>query len=292
MSKPSSGLAAPNAPRSRHLAIIAGSGDLPLQVGLQARRDGYEVFYVLIAGSARRDDFDGFEADTFRLGQLGRFLKSLRVRGIRDVVIIGAVLRPALGDLVPDLGLLRHYFAIRDAFKGGDDHLLGGIVRLLESQGLIVHAPSQFLTQLMATPGTLSAARPSRTALEEIPRGQAVLEALSSFDVGQAVVVADNRIVAVEGIEGTDQMLVRVAALRAAGRLKSSVKGVLVKLPKRGQDLRVDMPTVGPATIRYAAEAGLEGIAIAAGAVLLAERDQTVALADSKGLFLHAIDWP
>lgn len=278
-------------PAPRRLAIIAGSGDLPLQVGIQARRDGFEVFFVLIAGSARPEDFNGFETTKLRLGQLGRFLKSLRTRDIKDVVIIGAVVRPALGDLVPDFGLLRHYFAIRHAFKGGDDHLLGGMVRLLENQGLTVRAPSEFLGELMPPSGTLSAMKPSRTALDEIDRGKAVLEALSAFDIGQAVVVADSRIVAVEGIEGTDQMLARVASLRAAGRLKPSARGVLVKLPKRGQDLRVDMPTVGPATIRNAAEAGLEGIAIAANAVLLADRPRTIALADSSGLFLHAIDW-
>lgn len=276
----------------RRLAIIAGAGDLPLHVGSKARQAGVEVFYALVSGSAREQDYAGFESTTLGLGQLGRFLKEIRARDIREIVIIGAVVRPALSDLIPDMGVIRHYFAIRDAFKGGDDHLLGGLVRLLEGQGLTVRGPWEFAPDLVALPGALTKGQPDRRSSTEIARGRELLEALSPFDMGQAVVVADNRIVAVEGIEGTDRMLARVAALRASGRLKRKAGGVLVKLPKRGQDLRVDMPTIGKGTVERAAAAGLSGIAIASGAVLLADPAATVARAEACGLFLTAVPWP
>ena len=276
----------------RRLAIIAGAGDLPLHVGTKARQAGVDVFFALVSGSAREADYKDFPSTTFGLGQLGRFLKEVKARDIGDVVIIGAVVRPALGDLVPDLGLIRHYFAIKNAFKGGDDHLLVGLVRLLEGQGLRVRGPWEFATDLVATEGLLTKARPGKQALAEVKKGYALLEALSPFDMGQAVVVADSRIIAVEGIEGTDRMLARVAALRKSGRLKRNAGGVLVKLPKRGQDLRVDMPTIGPGTVERAAVAGLSGIAIAAGAVLLVDPAATLARAEACGLFLQAVAWP
>jgi UDP-2,3-diacylglucosamine hydrolase len=276
----------------QRVAIVAGAGELPLHVGEKARLAGIDVFFALISGSARQADYAAFESTTFRLGQLGRFLKEVKARNIKDVVIIGAVVRPALSDLVPDLGLVRHYFAIKNAFKGGDDHLLVGVVRLLEGQGLTVRGPWEFAPDLVAHEGVLTRSRPDKKSMAEIAKGRDLLEALSPFDMGQAVVVADNRIIAVEGIEGTDRMLARVAVLRASGRLKRNVGGVLVKMPKRGQDLRVDMPTIGPGTVERAAAAGLSGVAIAARAVLMVDPAATVARAESCGLFLQAVSWP
>lgn len=276
----------------RRLAIIAGAGGLPLHVGERARQAGVDVFFALVSGSALEKDYTDFPSTTFGLGQLGRFLKEVKARGILDIVIIGAVVRPALSDLVPDLGLIRHYFAIKNAFKGGDDHLLVGLVRLLEGQGLSVRGPWEFAADLVAKEGILTKTRPGKQAKAEIMKGCSLLNALSPFDMGQAVVVADNRIIAVEGIEGTDRMLARVAALRKSGRLKRNVGGVLVKLPKQGQDLRVDMPTIGTGTVDRAAAAGLSGIAIAAGAVLFADQVETRARAQNCGLFLQAVAWP
>ena len=120
--------------------------------------------------------------------------------------------------------------------------------------------------------------------------GLAVLDALSAFDVGQACVVLDGRPVAIEGAEGTDAMIARVAELRANGRLRvDGARGVLVKAAKRNQDLRVDLPTIGPRTIELAAQAKLAGVAIEAGRSLIADRASTLALADKLGLFAFGL---
>lgn len=273
----------------RRLAILAGAGDLPRHIGTKARDAGNDVFMALMSGSAKAEDFTDFEAEVFGLGQLGRFFRAMKTRDIRDIVIIGAVVRPALSDLVPDMGVIRHYFAIRDAFRGGDDHLLSGLVRLLESQGLNVRGPWEYAPDLVPEQGNLAKAKPAKKALAEIEIGCRLLNTLSPFDVGQAVVISDNRVVAIEGIEGTDRMLERVADFRKTGRLKRNTGGVLVKLPKRGQDLRVDMPTIGPGTVDRIAESGLTGIAIAAGGVLFADRPAAIARANAAGLFIHAM---
>ena len=121
----------------------------------------------------------------------------------------------------------------------------------------------------------------------DIAFGARLLDALSDFDAGQCAVVAAGRVLAIEAAEGTDAMLARVADMRRSGRLRhKGPAGVLVKAPKRGQDLRLDMPAIGPGTIAAAARAELRGVALAAGAVLVADRDRCVREADAAGLFL------
>jgi len=115
--------------------------------------------------------------------------------------------------------------------------------------------------------------------------------AIGALDAGQAAVVVGGRVIALEGAEGTDTMLLRVAEVRAAGRARWDGRaGVLAKRPKPQQDLRVDMPTIGPNTVRAAADAGLAGIAVAAGKVMIPDRPETVRAADATGLFLVSVE--
>jgi len=140
---------------------------------------------------------------------------------------------------------------------------------------------------LLSPLGAIGARTPPAQAEADIRIGAALIAALSPFDVGQGVVVVDGRVVAVEAAEGTDAMLARVADLRATRRLRlSGPAGVFVKAPKRDQDLRFDMPTIGPQTIAAAAAAQLRGIAVVAGAVLIAERAAMARAADDAGLFV------
>jgi len=140
---------------------------------------------------------------------------------------------------------------------------------------------------LLAPTGPIGVRAPSSEAEGDVRAGAALLAALSPFDVGQGVVVANARVVAIEAAEGTDAMLARVAELRASRRLRfQGPAGVLVKAPKRGQDLRLDMPTVGPKTIEAARSAQLQGVALAAGRVLIADRQTFSRAADEAGVFV------
>jgi len=131
---------------------------------------------------------------------------------------------------------------------------------------------------------------PDEEAMADIARGREVLRALSPFDIGQAVVVIDGHVVGVEDIEGTDGLLARIARLRAEGRIRAKAsRGVLVKAPKSGQDLRFDLPTVGPRTVEGAAVASLAGIAIAAGNTVVAEPQAMIESADAAGLFVTGL---
>jgi DUF1009 family protein len=173
----------------------------------------------------------------------------------------------------------------------GDDQLLRGVIQLLEEQGHSVVGVQELAPELLASSGPLGARRPSDEDLRAVQIGLSLLTDISAYDMGQGIVVADERIIAIEGPEGTDRMLARVQDLRRSWRFaRPPAAGVLVKMPKVGQDLRVDLPAVGPRTFVRAAKAGLRGVAVASGVTLILDREETVSTADRLGLFLLGVE--
>jgi len=224
------------------------------------------------------------------VGQLGRATKLFRSEGCRDLIFIGTLLRPALSEIRLDWGTIRVIGKVMRSFRGGDDHLLSGIGRILEQDGFRMVGIRDVAPDVLMPEGCITRATPDPAATADIARGREVLRALGPFDIGQAVVVIDGHVVAVEDIEGTDGLLARVARLRADGRIRAKAgRGVLVKAPKSGQDLRFDLPTVGPKTIEGAAAAGLAGIAIIAGHTIAAESQAMIEAADKAGLFIQGL---
>lgn len=269
------------------IGVASFGGSLPLEFADRAARAGQPVFMIGFRGFAD-PAIERWPHEWVKLGQIGRFFRVLRRNAIERVVIIGALTRPALRDLSLDWrGLWDLPQIMRILRGGGDDSALRKVVRYIEDQGVVVLGVSDIAPDLLAGEGTQG-----RIAIAEEERrnaaiGFAVIDALSAFDVGQACIVLDGRPIAIEGVEGTDAMIRRVADLRANGRLRvDGRRGVLVKAAKRTQDLRVDLPTIGPRTIELAAEAKLAGIAIEAGKSLIVERASTLAFADRLGLFI------
>lgn len=245
------------------------------------RASGREFFVIALTGQADPSIGDGVPHDWIRLGAAGRAVDILREQDVDEVVMAGRVVRPSLVSLRPDWRAAR--FLMKLGRKGlGDDGLLRGIVQEFEEGGIRVIGPDDILTDLKHREGTLGTAAPDASASQDIARGMEILLALSAADVGQAVVVQDGIVLGVEAVEGTDALLSRCAGLRREGP-----GGVLVKMCKSGQETRVDMPTIGPETVRGAAAAGLRGIAVEADGVLILDRDETVRVADAAGLFLH-----
>lgn len=272
------------------LAIIAGSGEYPPRLASLAAARGHEVFVAAVEGAASIDAFAPDSVRAYRLGQLGRLLAELRRRGIGDLVLIGALPRPSFGSLLPEPSTLKYLPHFARAFQGGDDHLLKGVVQFFEGQGFRVHGSADIAPELTAPLGPLGKRQVPAVARGVIEQGFALLAALSPFDVGQAAIVADHRVVAIEAAEGTDAMIRRVADLVATGRLKfGKGDGILVKAPKDGQDLRVDMPAVGSDTLRNLAQAGLSGVALRAGKVLVGDSERLGRLADELGLFIEGV---
>jgi UDP-2,3-diacylglucosamine hydrolase len=266
------------------LGILAGGGGLPEQIAERAVASGRKVHIVAITGEAEQG-VSRFPHTWVNWGSIGRMSASLKSAGCRDLIIVGSVTRPDPRTVRPDFGLIKAIPTIIRLFGGGDDHVLRNVVRFFEAQGFAVRGVADVAPELLMPPGTLGKIAPASRYTADAARGLALIDALGSADVGQAVVMRDGRAVAIEAAEGTDRMLARLGVPgdpRAQG-------GVLVKAPKPGQELRIDMPVIGPRTIENAAKAGLAGIAVQAGRVLVAERDTTVQQANTGGLFVTGI---
>ncbi len=272
------------------LGLIAGAGVMPVRVADAAAKAGRPVFCVLIQGFAKPEDYARFPHEVVPLGQIGRMLGLMRSHAAEELVLAGRVARPSLLSFRFDAEGLRLGGKLgKRAIFGGDDGLLSGVLRLIEEEGFRVRGAQEVVTDLMVEPGVLTARAPDAQSRADIARGIAVAHALGGADVGQCCVVQQGLVLGLEAIEGTDALLARCAGLRREG-----AGGVLVKLVKPRQDIRADLPVIGPETVRNAAAAGLAGIAIEArsgvAGTLVVDRAETVAAADAAGLFILAVD--
>ena len=273
------------AEKPRTLGILAGGGRLPAQVAAAAQAAGRAVFIVGLEGFAEKRAIEAWPHEMIRMGAAGRILAALRAHGCHDLVMIGPVRRPSIFDFRPDVEGARLLARAGRAAFAGDDGVLAAVIKILGEEGFRVLGAHEILQAALGPKGVLSRAEPDAQAMADIDRGVAVARALGVADVGQGCVVQLGLVLAVEAVEGTDAMLARCAPLARAGP-----GGVLVKVLKPGQDRRVDLPTIGPDTIRNAAAAGLRGVAFEAGATILVERETTIAAADAAGLFLLGLD--
>lgn len=272
------------------VGIVCGGGVLPFAVADAVIRGGREVFLIAIEGFADAERVGRYPHQWVGFGQYGLTRKRLRENDIRDVAFVGALIRPSLFDIRPDWRGLLALPAVFKAFRGGDDHLLKSFAGIFEREGFRIVGLDTLAPEILFPVGDLARRKPGDKARADIDLGFSVLRAISPFDIGQGVVVIEGHAVAVEGIEGTDGLLARIVDLRRQGRLKAPPRsGVLVKAPKVGQDMRFDLPSLGPNTIEGLAAAGLGGVAVAAGHSVVAEPETLVALADRHDLFVTGL---
>ena len=275
---------------SSPVGVIAGGGAMPIAVADSLVARGIAPVLFALRGACDPDSVGRFRHHWISVGQLGRATKLFRSEACRDLIFIGTLQRPALSEIRLDWGTIRVLGRVWASFRGGDDHLLSGIGRILEQDGFRMVGIRDVAPDVLMPEGNIARATPDADAVADIAKGRGVLAALGPFDIGQAVVVIDGHVVAVEDIEGTDALLARVARLREAGRIRAKAgRGVLVKMPKSGQDLRYDLPTVGGRTVEAAARAGLAGIAVLAGHTIAADSQAMITAADKAGLFMQGL---
>jgi len=281
---------APTEPVTSPVGVIAGGGVMPFAVADSLEARGIAPVLFALRGACDPARLARFRHHWISVGEIGRATKLLRSEGCRDLVFIGTLARPALSDIRLDWATLRVLPQVWASFRGGDDHLLSGVGRIFEREGFRMVGIKDVAPDLLTPEGCLTRAAPDADAGADIALAREVLAALSPFDIGQAVVVIDRHVVGVEDIEGTDGLLARIAGLRQRGRIRAREnRGVLVKAPKRGQDLRFDLPTIGPHTVEGASKARLAGIAVVAGNTLLAEPQAMIEEADAAGLFITGV---
>ena len=275
---------------SSPVGLIAAGGVMPFAVADSLTARGINPVLFALKGACDPVGVERFRHHWISVGQLGRAVKLFRSENCRDLVFIGTLVRPALSEIRLDWGTLRVLGRVWAAFRGGDDHLLSGIGRILEQDGFRMVGIRDVAPDLLMPEGCITRLAPDESAAADIARGRDVLRALGPFDIGQAAVVIDSHVVGVEDIEGTDGLLARVARLRGEGRIRArAARGVLVKAPKSAQDLRFDLPTIGPRTIEGAVAARLAGVAVVAGNTIAVEPQAMIEAADAAGLFVTGL---
>ena len=264
--------------------MLAGAGALPRELVGAARRVGREVTVVAIDGMTDAATVDGVPHLWAAPGAFGRILDFLKGAQVEEIVLAGAASRPDWSRISLDWRAIRMLPRLLAADRG-DDSLLSFAVGEFEREGFRVVGAHSVAPELVVGPGAAGGVRAGRGERADIARGVAALAALGPHDVGQAACVQNGVILGIEGAEGTDALIARCGALQRRGR-----GAVLVKCAKPGQDRRVDMPAIGPATVEAMAGAGFAGAAVEAGATLILERERTVSAADSARLFLHGVE--
>ncbi|WP_417492197.1 LpxI family protein [Maricaulis sp.] len=278
----------PDQPTWNRLGLIAGGGDLPVEIA-QAMA-GMNPFIVRVKGFGT-DPFEGFESVEKSIGQIGGILKALKKAGCDALCFAGYVKRPDIKDLQMDAhGLVLVPRALA-AGRKGDDAILRVVIEEFEQAGLTVIGANDVLKSLAPAAGQLTAATPNDNDRADIAKAMLTARHMGEIDIGQAAVVAHGVVLAVEAQEGTNAMLERLTELPAHLRGSAGERlGVLAKTPKPIQERRIDLPTIGVETVTRCDRAGLAGIALEAGSALIVNREAVIAALDAAGMFLVVED--
>lgn len=268
----------------KKLAIIAGAGMLPKHVAEACKKK--KVPYIII-GLHGHTDLDLFSADEdfeiFNIHSISKILKHMGDKNVSHVTLCGKVSRTSIPKLMLDLKGAKLLASI---LKNGlaDSDILGAIVKFLESENFSIIAPELIAAEIVLHKGNATKLKPSDTAADDIKRGLQILKGVASFDVGQALVIQSGLVLGVEAAEGTDELIKR------CGEIKQQGEGpVLIKICKPHQDLRVDLPCIGPKTVEMASEFGFAGIAAESEKTLVLDPIKTIKLAEKLKIFICGV---
>ena len=271
------------------LAIISGRGALPHLLADECSRSKRDC--VIVGFPGQRFPWLGSQpliAAEFE--KLGALFDAMRAAGCTSVVFAGGIDRPQFDPKRFDEKTLEIAPVLLPSLQGGDAGTLKAIASIFENEGFLIEAAHDLLASAIASPGAMGSEVPDAADLEDMDRAREIVKALGSVDVGQGAVVAQGLCLGLESLQGTDRMLEFVARTGKDMRPDSNgARGVLFKAAKPGQHLRMDMPAIGPRTLELAHEAGLAGVAVEAGEVLLLERQTTIETANRLGLFLYGL---
>ncbi|MEM7288774.1 MAG: UDP-2,3-diacylglucosamine diphosphatase LpxI [Pseudomonadota bacterium] len=270
-----------------NIAIIAGRGSLPVILAEELIKSGRQPFLIGIEGE-HEDWIRSHDHVILGWGQFGGLFKYLRENNCTRILLAGGVTRPRVNIAKMDWMAIKTLPQILAFMMGGDNSLLSGVIKVFEKNGVEVVGAHEVMPDLLAQEGRITGPKPGKKARANMEKAFEACKMLGQLDIGQAAVAVGNRVVAVEGIEGTDAMLQRVAELRANGKLTEAGRdGVLVKTMKPGQDMRVDLPAIGPQTVMAASNAGLAGVAVEAEKSFILNRDEAIAEAQDSDIFIY-----
>ncbi len=265
------------------LGILAGGGALPRILIDEARKNGVKAYVCGFHGHTDQETLDMADAfEHIHIGQFAKAIKFFTANNISEVCLAGAINKPKVTDIRPDLLAAKLLFTLKDK---GDDALLKGVMNLLESEGLHIVSAAKLLPSLLAPEGILTKKQPDTYIKENKEYALGIMQTLGTLDIGQSLVVNNQMVVAVECIEGTD------ATIQRGGNLLKGRKtpNILVKLLKEGQDERADLPSVGLKTIENLIESGYVALIIEADKTLFFDREKAVNFADAHKFIIWSI---
>jgi hypothetical protein len=286
------------AERITKLGLIAGNGRFPFLLLDAARAHGAEVVVAAIKEETepemdmRAAADPGIRVHWLSLGELSRLIETFRQAGVTQAVMAGQVKHKQIfSSIRPDWRLAKVLLNLRTR---NTDMLLGAVAKVLSDEGIELISSTAYLEPLLARPGVLTARAPTAEEQQDLAYGRAVAGALAGFDIGQTVVVAGQACVAVEAMEGTDATIERAGAilhtLAAEGEASTLERRLsVVKVAKPGQDMRFDVPVIGPRTIETMRLAGATCLSLEAGRTLIFDQDTVYTLADAAGIAIVAV---
>lgn len=273
----------PDSPLSR-VGIIAGRGELPLNLANSLKERGQDPFLLLIKGEALPEDYSDFPHQIIAITKVGKFLKILKQQNCQRVTLAGPVARPDFKNIIPDFEGMKLLTRIGKAASKGDDGLMRAISNYIEEKGFELVGAHELNEDFLPDTGPIGSHSPCKEDLSDIEAGIRIVQAIGALDIGQAAVVRNGYVLGVEAAEGTENLVKRCADFAW-----EKPAGILIKMAKPGQDLRADMPAIGPDTIRQVKDAHLRGIAIEANRCLIVEKEDVIRLADAAGLFVYGV---
>lgn len=275
--------------RSPKLGLIAGGGDLPGLIAAGAESLGREIFILGVKGFVEEELLQNREGVVLSIGETGAQLKALKKAGVEELCFAGIVKRPNFKSLSLDARGVSILPKVIAAASRGDDALLRAVLNVFEKEGFRIVGADEVLESVLAKPGPATNRKPTAEQLEDLVKAARTASEIGRLDIGQGAVVCRGLVLAVEAQEGTDEMLKRCAALPLEIRGGSDKpEGVLVKRPKPQQERRIDLPTIGLNTIRLAADAGLAGVGVEAGAALVLDGPELILEAEDRGVWIYA----
>jgi len=265
------------------LGMIAGSGMMPVEIIKYCKEKGIDIFVVGLDPFASEEQLKDAPHSFAKIGEAGKIMKAFKNNNVHDIVLAGGIKRPSFKEMIPDWEGVKIITKLA-VKKMSDDNLFRAVMDEIENRGFKVVGIEEVVPEMLFFEGIYGKIKPSDEDMDDINRGITVAKALGAVDVGQAVVVQEGMVLAVEAIEGTDMMLSRAATVKKKGK-----SPIMVKVLKPGQDMRVDLPAIGLQTIEQLKKYGIGGIAVEAGGILMIEREAVVKMADEEGIFIIGV---
>ncbi len=267
------------------LAIIAGNGNLPKFIIQECQRQKRDFIVILVANQSNYSDYKEYNHHIVEIGHVSKALSILKEHKAKEVIFVGGIKKPSFSHVKVDKkgAVLLSKIVANKIF--GDNNILTTITSFFAKEGFKIIGANEVIKDIVAKKGCLTNKKATKIDLENIKIGQKILKLMSDMDIGQAIAIQQKQIIAIEAIEGTDELIKRSYKIQ----FEKGTKPVLVKIKKHNQNTKIDLPTIGEKTILNLSKANFAGIALEAGSTLIIDKKKVISLANQHNIFITAI---